>query len=43
MDREIALKEKAEKDANFHRIEKLEQDIGEIKSMLLKILENRTE
>ena len=43
MDREIALKEKAEKDANVHRLEKLEQDIGEIKSMLLKILENRTE
>ena len=43
MDREIALKEKAEKDANVERIDKLEQDIGEIKSMLLKILENRTE
>ena len=43
MEREIALKEKAEKDANVERIDKLEQDIGKIKSMLLKILENRTE
>lgn len=43
MEREIALKEKSEKDANAERIGKLEQDIDEIKSMLLKILENRTE
>ena len=42
MDREIALKEKAEKDANVERIDKLEQDIGEIKSMLLKILDRKS-
>jgi hypothetical protein len=35
MEREIALKEKAQKEATEKRVEKLENDISEIKQMLL--------
>lgn len=35
MEREIALKEKERKEATEKRIDKLEQDISEIKQMLL--------
>ena len=38
MEREIALKEKNEKEANNQRLGKLEQDMSEIKNLLNEII-----
>lgn len=38
MEREIALKEKNEKEANNQRLNKLEQDMSEIKNLLNEII-----